>query len=203
MLGGFIKATFLRLLLSFVSLLLLPLLHWPYLIIHQNFVGWRWGVKSLSSAFDVNLRSHSGLFASLPLPLPQSQLSWTFALATCTLHFLRPTSIWLAVSVSVSMTLWLALRSALDVQHRLPLAPLSATLPLLPFLTLSLLQMNFALSVNYYVALVTALQTLLLVRHLWILELCLRRLRGSQGAAYCLPPCLPCSCRVSLDKRIC
>lgn len=41
-------------------------LHWPYLIIHQNFVGWCGG-KSLSSAFDVNLRSHSGLFTSLPL----------------------------------------------------------------------------------------------------------------------------------------
>lgn len=49
------------------------------LAIFNNSSEFRWlvggGGKSLSSAFDVNLRSHSGLFASLPLPLPQSQLS--------------------------------------------------------------------------------------------------------------------------------
>lgn len=70
MLGGFIKATFFapppQLGVSAYSSAAASSLHWPYLIIHQNFVGWCGG-KSLSSAFDVNLRSHSGLFTSLPL----------------------------------------------------------------------------------------------------------------------------------------
>lgn len=46
-------------------------------------------------------------------------------LATSALHFLRPNVIWLAVSVSVSMTLWLALRSTPDAQHPPPTVSLS------------------------------------------------------------------------------
>jgi len=57
----------------------------------------------------VNLRSPSRECGLHPRTLP---------LATCAPHFLWPTAIWLAVSVSVSMTLWLALRYPLRTPRK-------------------------------------------------------------------------------------
>lgn len=80
---------------------------WSCLIIHPRFVAKKWRSSRGSwILWVIRWTLICGLFATL--------------LTTSALHFLRPNVIWLAVSVSVSMTLWLALRSAPDPQHLPP-----------------------------------------------------------------------------------